>query len=262
MSTKQGLTNKDIYKVVNRYIGVSSGYLGDLTYRTHHEFYVEYCDLDISPDVYEGTTRDRFIQILSESDPHTQAIILEGILEKYSIGSDELRTQERYGEIKEMIDRCKGATPIQSPDLTITSEVVKRAINDAEILIEKSGATSGVDRIHTALHGYLKAVCEAISIDYGKDPKTTQLFKVIKQQHPSFKDLGEHDNQINQVLRAIGSIIDAFNPARDRGSVAHPNENLLGHEEAMLFINAARTILHYLEAKISPSLGVKPTNAK
>ncbi|GAH63627.1 unnamed protein product, partial [marine sediment metagenome] len=33
-------------------------------------------------------------------------------------------------------------------------------------------------------------------------------------------------------------------------SVAHPNEDLLEKDEAMLVINVARTLLHYLDAKL------------
>jgi hypothetical protein len=56
-------------------------------------------DLDINPFDYEGTTRKRFIKILSESDEGVQARILEGILNRYPVGSSELRSQERYDEI-------------------------------------------------------------------------------------------------------------------------------------------------------------------
>ena len=66
-----GLTQKDIYMIVNRYIGVSRGYLGDFSCRTHEEFYREYCDLEIDPYAYDGTTRQRFIQILEASDANT-----------------------------------------------------------------------------------------------------------------------------------------------------------------------------------------------
>ena len=52
-------------KVVNRYIGVAGGYIGDFSYRTHAEFYPEYCDLAIDPNNYAGTTRERFIEIRS-----------------------------------------------------------------------------------------------------------------------------------------------------------------------------------------------------
>ena len=125
-----GLTKKDIYTVVNRYIGVSGGYLGDFSYRTHAEFYME-CDLDINPYDYEGTTRERFIQILSVVNPTTQAAILRGILNKYPVGSSELRTQESFDFIQEMIVRCLSSDGVQTPNLRITSDVVRRAIGDA-----------------------------------------------------------------------------------------------------------------------------------
>ena len=48
----------------------------------------------------------------------------------------------------------------------------------------------------------------------------------------------------------FGAVVDALGPARNRGSLAHPNEDLLGPEEAMLFINTMRTLLHYVSAKL------------
>ena len=50
------LTPQEVMKVVNRYIGVSGGYLGDFSYRTHAEFYPAYCDLDIDANTYSGTS--------------------------------------------------------------------------------------------------------------------------------------------------------------------------------------------------------------
>ena len=75
-----GLTNPEIMRIVNRYIGVSGGYLGDFSYRTHTDFYPEFCDLDIDPNQYDGTTRQRFIAILEKSPPDVQAKIVRGVL--------------------------------------------------------------------------------------------------------------------------------------------------------------------------------------
>jgi hypothetical protein len=83
-----GLKQSEISKLVYKYIGVSGGYLADFSYRSHHEFYVE-LDLDIEPYKYDGTTRERFIEILSESAPHVQARILEGVLARFPAGSSE-----------------------------------------------------------------------------------------------------------------------------------------------------------------------------
>ena len=39
------LTSREVTRIVNRYIGVSGGYLGDFSYRTHADFYPEYWGL-------------------------------------------------------------------------------------------------------------------------------------------------------------------------------------------------------------------------
>jgi hypothetical protein len=44
--------------------------------------------------------------------------------------------------------------------------------------------------------------------------------------------------------------MDALNPIRNNASIAHPNQDLLEKEEALLVINVARTLLHYLDSKI------------
>jgi len=85
---------------------VNGGYLGDFSYRTHRDFYLE-LDLDIDPDNYDGTTRQRFIKILSDSTAEVQARILDGIMDKYPMGSSELRTPERCNEIARWIARLR-----------------------------------------------------------------------------------------------------------------------------------------------------------
>jgi hypothetical protein len=105
--------------------------------------------------------------------------------------------------------------------------------------------------VHTALHGYLKTVCADAQISFGRDPDITELFSQIRQHHPNLQNLGEHQESVLKVLRALGKVVDALNPARDRGSMAHPNEALLDAPEARLVINAARTLLHYLDEKMA-----------
>jgi hypothetical protein len=50
------------------------------------------------------------------------------------------------------------------------------------------------------------------------------------------------------MLRALASIIDAANPVRNMASVAHPSAQSLDEPEAMLVVNACRSILQYLDA--------------
>ena len=90
-----GLTDVEINKLVYKYIGVEGGYLGDFSYRTHHEFYIE-LDLNIDPSKYSGTTRERFISILKGSTPTVQARILRGVLDTQGIAKRRQR-RSKYG---------------------------------------------------------------------------------------------------------------------------------------------------------------------
>lgn len=139
---------------------------------------------------------------------------------------------------------------VPSPQLKITSEVVERALSDFEALARsKGGAVSGVDRIHTALHGYFEAVCDAANISFKADSPATTLFSLIRQQHPALQRKPP-GIEADKILRAIAQIVDVLNPVRNQKSMAHPNEDLLEESEAMLAVNAVRTLLHYLNSKL------------
>jgi hypothetical protein len=248
-----GLSPQEIAKLINRYIGVSGGYLGDFSYRTHKDFYPEYCDLCYDTGSMLGTTRVRFETILAGETPANQAKIVRGTLSKYPPDPEALatRTKELHDELLGVAGRLDGACPVGSVIPVITSAVVERAIADAERLLDTEGATSAVDRLHTALHGYLRAVCDSASIPYTQNMMMSGLFGLIRSQHPAFTDLGPRKQEITLILRAMSGVMDAMNPIRNESSVAHPNKDLLETPEAALVINTARTILHYLNTKLS-----------
>lgn len=241
----------DIYKLVNDYIGGQGGYLGDFTYRTHREFYPQYCDLDINPYEQTGTTRERFIDILQNSEANVQAKIVRGILKKYPVGSATKRTHELFNHFNGVAMMLEGNTLVQNPDPVVMSNILRQTLDDAEALLRERGATSCIDRVHTALHSYLLAVCDKAEIEYEPDANITRLFKILRNKHPSLATLGSRSDDIEKILKAFASILDALNPIRNRASVAHPNEELLDNDEAVLVINATRTLLHYLDSKFS-----------
>lgn len=207
--------------------------------------------MEVDTYKYEGTTRERFIKIIKDCNVNEQARIIRGVLKKYPVGSDPRRTQSLFDHFNSLANILEGGIGIKKPDLVITTEVLKRALDDAEALIRQSGAISAVDRIHTALHSYLLAVCNKQGIHYEADSSITQLFKLLREQHPALSNLGSGSEQIDKVLKACTVIVDALNPLRNRASIAHPNEQLLGNKEAMLVVNVTRTLLHYLDSKFA-----------
>ncbi len=58
------------------------------------------------------------------------------------------------------------------------------------------------------------------------------------------------------MIQTSGSIVDALGTIRNQASLAHPNEDLLHHDEALLVINLTRSLLlRFLDSKVSD----KPT---
>lgn len=147
------------------------------------------------------------------------------------------------------LDTAGGPGPVSSPVLAVTSAVVERALSDAERLMESQGATSGVDRIHTAFHGYLRALLDEQSIGHPSTAGVTELFKLLRSSHTAFNTSGPHQQELDKISRSLANVVDALNPVRNHGSVAHANSALLPPAEAMLVINAVRSLLHYVDAK-------------
>ena len=148
------------------------------------------------------------------------------------------------------LDPESGPAPVATPALTIRSDSVERALADAEQLIHSRGAASGVDRVHTALHAYLKGLAEKASIQFQDDASITILFKLLCGSHPALRVPEPRAGEINRVIRSISTILDALNPVRNKASGVHPVDTVLQEPEAMLVINSVRTLLHYLDAKL------------
>ncbi|MBD8634742.1 abortive infection family protein [Stenotrophomonas sp. CFBP 13725] len=246
------LRSSEIHWVVHHYVGVEGGYLGDFSYRTHREFYSAFCDLDLDLDAFGGnTTRERFLAILSGVEGHQQAAILRGIAEKYPHGGEHFRTPQAYQKLLALAMRCADGLSVQASNPVITSDILKRALADANTLIQSAGPTHAVDRVHTALHAYLKAVCHAQGLETPPSATITNLFKLLRTEHPSLRDLGSQSETMNNILRSLSNVIDCLNPVRNHGSLAHANDALLDKDEAMLAINAARSVFQYLDCKFS-----------
>lgn len=140
--------------------------------------------------------------------------------------------------------------PIEEPTLGITSQTVEDALADARQLIASRGSTSGIDRAHTAFHGYLRALCEDAQIETSPDAKVTTLFRKLRELHPSLKGRGVRSEDVTRLLDQLSVIVDTLNLLRNRASLAHPNPVLLEQAEADLVLNCIHTLLHYLNRKM------------
>lgn len=127
---------------------------------------------------------------------------------------------------------------------------VQKAISDAKLLMGKNGFASAVDRMHTALHGYLISVCESVELVYDDQPSLTYLFRLVWNKHPAFQAKDAHAEQIVRILKSFTGAVNALNELRNDHSFSHPNQ-LLPDAEAALYINSVNTLFAYLDAKLA-----------
>jgi len=247
-----GLKSSDIHWVVHTYIGVEEGYLGNFSYRTHQEFYPGYCDLDIDTSTVVGaTTKEKFISILSHAEPTAQAAILRGLLKRFPPSSAHARTPGAAKQLNQLIQRCVEEASVMPTTPAISSAVVHHALQDAAALLETRGPVSAFDRVHTALHGYLKAACERVGAEVPHLATTAQVFKCLRQHHPTLSDLGSQQDSLTKILQGMSAVIDGLSTQRNNASLAHANDHLLAREDAVLAINAARSLIQFLDTKLS-----------
>ncbi len=249
------LTRDEIKRLVYNWIGVDGGYLGSFTYASHDRFWLEVCDISVDTGWFNGTTRQCFEKTLFEAEPRDQAAALRAILDEYPPNQEphsdrpRFRSPELHREVLGWISRLETGQVAVEVGLESPPEVVRRALDDADTLVRTSGPQSAVDRLHTAMHGYLYSLSQEIGAQFDGHPKMNQLFKEIRRSHPALADVGARGEDVKRILGSLATILDALNPIRNNASVAHPNDRLIGEPEARLVINVVRTLLNYLEDK-------------
>lgn len=193
-------------------------------------------------DDYKGHVIDAIAHILDKDEENLRRLVeyepIASWLKRHDrSGLEELLSDVAGGEVAEILPRSATESGIA-------------ALADAQALLRSRGPTSAVDRVHTGLHGFLRGACDEAEIEYEDDATATQLLKVLLNGHPALADLGPRTDEIKRMIRTSASIVDAMGTLRNKASLAHPNEELLDHDEALPVINLARSLLRFLDAKL------------
>ena len=252
------LSRNEADRLVRNWIGVDAGYLGypdssRFSYPSHDDFWMNTCGVDADTKGFAGTTRECFIDTLARVSPDQQVAVLEAILERFPVidPADPVLPSLRRPNFKMVIEgwvtRIRGTKGLGHTALLSAADEVRAALADAD----KLGPSRSVDRIHTAMHGYLHQLCvdATITVD-SADPTMAKLLKVLRQNHPALVDGSDGAGQLAKVLQGMAQILDVLNPIRNHHSPAHPRAELLDEAEAELVCDTVRVLLRYLERRL------------
>lgn len=241
--------------------------VGQLVVATQHAIVEHFTEADWTEFAYQTGTQDyifrheRLLRSLKWGDSDYGPCVFQALrhVSEYKVSAFEALVQhpkihpELERTVPKIMERLgllsRHVTPILVSHLS-APDVVARALIDADTLMGTSGPVSCIDRLHTALHGYFRGLCERAALSPSESASLTALFKLLRTEHPALRDFGAQDQDMSRVLTSFASVVDVLNSVRNNASVAHPNIDLLGEAEAHLMVNAVRTLFHYISAKI------------
>lgn len=126
------------------------------------------------------------------------------------------------------------------------TEVIGKAIADAELLMEQGQYDSTFDRIHTAFHGYLRKILDNKRVTYEESDTLSQLYTKLHTEVSENIGSNEIAELVKKSLRSASGVIAAINEMRNRHSLSHPNDDLLKKREAEFAIKLIKDMSDYI----------------
>jgi hypothetical protein len=244
-------------KILEHFLGMSSGYVLDFSNRTFEEFVLESTGKEIFNEKYNYASSSKANRLREfwkvESNSTIGKLIKDFIDHKKTSallnytqldGNDEKLIRECY----KIADRLQAATPIEAVDeLRNNSNTDELKLLSENIIdcIEKDQPQVGLDRLHTYLKKFLRTLCEKHGIQTEKTiPINSLLGSYIKELDK--KSLLESE-MTKRILKSAISILDTFNKVRNDQSFAHDNK-ILNYNESILIFNNILNMIKFINS--------------
>ena len=126
------------------------------------------------------------------------------------------------------------------------TDVIAKAISDAEQFMKDGNYSSALDRVHTAFHGYLRKKLDDVHEQYEESDTLNQLYNKL-HTYIAANMHGDVAVLIKTTMRSASGIVSALNDLRNRHSISHPNPNLISDREAKICISIVKSLSDYIE---------------
>jgi translation elongation factor EF-1beta len=249
---------------IEKFLGMSSGYVADFSDRTFHEFVGVVTGLDIDDPKYHyasNSKANRLRQFIKVEDDHTVGkliqemcnhyfdVLVEGQTKTwYPQEDDKLKeSQELYHECLKIAQRLQGNVVENISALKPNSDDTdfKKLAESIRESIEKNLPEVALDRLHTFVMKYIRELCKKHGIEYEVDESLHSIFgKYIKFLIAN----GNIETEMSKrILKTSISNLDSFNDVRNNKSFAHDNP-ILNYEESVLVFNNISNMIKFIQA--------------
>tara|TARA_Y100001933_G_scaffold251474_1_gene289216 strand:+ start:157 stop:987 length:831 start_codon:yes stop_codon:yes gene_type:complete len=233
--------------------GMFSGYVLDFSNRTFEDFFFRSIQINIYDEkfnAYSGSKANRLRAFWKSESNYLVGKLLKDMVE-YAAAFDSV-DQKLLDECRLAAERLLQCAPVPEIDAITpnapgpTFEALAKSVREA---IENNEPETGLDRLHTFVVKYFRAICEKHSIPVDRNkPLHSMVGGYVK-----FLDGAGllHSEMSKRILKSSIQTMEAFNHVRNNQSFAHDNE-VLNRAESLLIYNHVTATIRFIETLESP----------
>lgn len=233
-----------------RLFGMSSGYVLDFSDRTFDEFVIDSIGRHISEDHYKnaGTSKANRIRAFWMLDANHIVGKLMKDMVRYAASTAGGADPALVEECDRIANRLLQSSSVPEIDAITpnapgrTFDALAKSVRDS---IENNEPENGLDRLHTFVVKYVRALCLKHGIEVDRNKALHSMFGEYVKHLKTEKKLSSKMSET--ILKSSISLLDAFNDVRNNRSFAHDNE-ILSYSEGLLIFNNITAVIRFIES--------------
>jgi hypothetical protein len=239
---------------------MGGGYVLNFSNRTFAEFVLLSTGIEIYGPTYEregGSKAKRLRAFWTRESNYTVGKLLGDLFEAWHELGESAPPPE---DCISIVNRLKESEPV--PDMEVLNPISDEIVFDklAKSIresIERNEPEHSLDRLHTYLVKYFRALCNDHGISTERDKP---LHSLAGEYIKALRKEGKIESEMTErILRSSISILEAFNDVRNDKSFAHDNP-LLNYDESILihsYVTSSVRFLRAIESKHDEKPGAK-----
>ena len=236
---------------LERTLGMGSGYVLNFSNKTFADFFYEGLGIDIYEEKYDyasGSKANRMRAFWERESNYLVGKALGLLFEEWSEYKGYDSPEIPPEECLRIVRRLQESAPVPEIGAIVPNveeegfETLARTVREA---IDKNEPETGLDRLHTFVVKYFRALCAKRNGEIDRDKP---LHSLVGEYIKILKNEGLIESEMTErILKSTISLMEAFNRVRNNQSFAHDNP-ILNYNESLLIFGHVTSSIRFIEA--------------